>query len=188
MVDRSVLALYATAGAIVLAFYLGAYRHGAERIADDRSAIKRDEAVIGDDRRLLAEASALRALQDRVQKAMQSPLRAGSSGNSQAVFFERLQAIARREKVILATIVQSTDKTTTSGTSLSSIPMKVTAVGNFAGVLRFLSAIDTSVGLVDFRRLEIQPEATSKGDASAVAVRVDGTFLAVRTPKSLGDR
>ncbi len=185
MIERSALAIYATAGGVALAFYLGPYRHGEIQIGSDTSAIKRNETVIAEDRRLLAEASALRKLQDRVQQAMRSPLQAGSSGNSQAVFFERLHAIARREKVILTTILQSADKPTISGTSLPGVPMKVTAVGKLAGVLRFLSAIDASVGLVDFGKLEIRPEASSGEDASDVAVRVDGTFLNVRRPTRL---
>ena len=186
MIERSLVALYATAGGIALAFYLGPYRHGTARIAVETSAIERDEAVIADDRRLLAEASALRKLQDRVRRAMRSPLQAGSSGNAQAVFFERLHAIARREKIVLTTIVQSGGKTTTPGTSLETVPMKVTAVGKLAGMLRFLSAIDASVGLVDFSKLEFHPEASSGKDASDVAVRVDGTFLNVRRPTRLG--
>lgn len=188
MIERSVVALYATAGGIALAFYLGAYRHGAERIARDVSAIKRHEVVIADERRLLAEASALRTLQDRVRQAMRSPLQAGSSGNAQADFFERLHVIARQEKIVLTTIVQSAATPSTPGTLLATVPMKLTVVGTLAGVMRFLSAIDESVGLVDFGRIEIHPEATSEGDASAVAVRIDGTFLEVQTPKRLGDR
>ncbi|NNM98978.1 MAG: hypothetical protein HKL91_04155 [Candidatus Eremiobacteraeota bacterium] len=188
MIERSALVLYAVAIGVALAFYVGPFRHAAARIASDAAVSKRDQSVIDEDRRLLRQASALRSLQDRVRSAIRSPLQADSSGKGQAGFFERLHAVARGQSVTLTTILQGTEKSATSKASLASMPMKVTVVGRLSGVLRFLSAIDASVGLVDFGEIEIHPATVKEGDASAVAVRISGTFLKVRTPEGMGDR
>ncbi|MGC8485414.1 MAG: hypothetical protein ACP5O6_07270 [Candidatus Baltobacteraceae bacterium] len=182
MIERSAIALYAVAGGIAFAFYLGPYRSGTARIASDASVIRRNESAIAEDRRLLREASALRTLQDRVRRAIRSPLQADNAGTGQAMFFERLYATARKEKVTLTTILQGAERSTKAEGSLASMPMKVTAVGKLSGVLRFLSAIDAGVGLVDFGEVEIHPEAMRGEDAGAVAVRIDGTFLKIRQP------
>ena len=181
MRERSVVTLYAIVAIIVLAFYVGPYRHATNIISQDTDITTHDEVAIAADRRLLLQASSLRSLQTRVQKAIRSPLQADNFGTGQALFFERLQTLSRREGITLKTIEQSQGAPVKSKAALSSLPISVTVIGKLSGVLRFLSSIDASVGLVDLGRIDIRPATDVKQGTNSVVVRVDGTFLKIAT-------
>ncbi len=177
MLERSVVTLYAIVAIIVLAFYVGPYRHATNIISRDTESTTHDEVAIAADRKLLLQASSLRSLQHRVQKAIRSPLQAESFGAGQALFFERLRTLSRREGIIVKTIEQSQAAPVQSKAALSSLPISVTVVGKLSGVLRFLSSIDANVGLVDLGRIDIHPATDGKQGTNSVVVRVDGTLL-----------
>ncbi len=177
MIERSALVMYAVAAGAAIAFYAGPFRYASALMATNTSVTRSNEAVIAEDRKLLLRAAALRSLHRRVENEIRSPLQADSFGNGQALFFDRLRSLSRRERIVVTTIVQGERSSVDPTKSLSNFPISVTAVGKLSGILRFLAAIDASVGIVDLRRLDFHPTPFGGKDASAVAVRVDGTFL-----------
>ncbi len=184
MIERSAVAMYAVSAGMALAFYVGPFRHASAIMASNATATMHDEATLAEDRKLLQRAAALRSLQRRVEKEMRSPLQAGSSGKRQALFFDRLRSLSRREQIVVTTIMQGERASVDSRKLLSISPISVTAVGKLSGILRFLSAIDATVGIVDLGRLEFHPAGFAGKNANTVAVRVDGTFLKVDQTKA----
>ncbi len=188
MLERSAVVLYSISAGAVLAFYLVPFRHAATLVEIDAKAINKNAVAIAEDRRLLRQASALRSLQLRVQETIRSPLQADASGKGQAIFFDRLRTLSQHEGITLTTIVQNEGAQTKATSALANLPISVTAVGKLAGVLRFLSAIDANVGLVDLGRIDIHPTTGARDGVSSVTVRVEGTFLKVREQNASGER